>query len=103
VAAQYAFGATGATIMGILLALLLISTVSAMIVAGPRVLHAIGQDFPAFKELAVANSDGVPARAILLQCVRASSCRARYSTVPAFSWDAAVNDKLSAAQTRLID
>jgi APA family basic amino acid/polyamine antiporter len=69
VAAQYAFGATGATIMGILLALLLVSTVSAMIVAGPRVLHAIGQDFPAFKELGVVNSDGVPTRAILLQCI----------------------------------
>jgi len=68
VAAQYAFGKTGATIMGIMLATLLISTVSAMIVAGPRVLHAIGQDFPAFKELGVANSDGVPARAIGLQC-----------------------------------
>ncbi len=69
VAAQYAFGETGATVMGVLLALLLISTVSAMIVAGPRVLHAIGQDFPAFKELGVTNADGVPARAILLQCV----------------------------------
>ena len=69
VAAQYAFGETGATVMGVLLALLLISTVSAMIVAGPRVLHAIGQDFPAFRELAVTNVDGVPVRAILLQCL----------------------------------
>jgi len=68
VAAQYAFGETGAMVMGVLLALLLISTVSAMIVAGPRVLHAIGQDFPAFRELGVVNKDGVPARAILLQC-----------------------------------
>ena len=68
VAAQYAFGETGARVMGVLLALLLISTVSAMIVAGPRVLHAIGQDFPAFKELGVTNADGVPARAIGLQC-----------------------------------
>ncbi|GIR69471.1 MAG: hypothetical protein CM15mP74_07220 [Halieaceae bacterium] len=32
--------------MGLLLALLLISTVSAMILAGPRVLHRIGQDYP---------------------------------------------------------
>ena len=69
VAAQYAFGQTGATVMGVLLAMLLISTVSAMIVAGPRVLHAIGQDFPAFRELGVGNADGVPARAIGLQCV----------------------------------
>lgn len=67
VAAQYVFGPTGAAIMGTLLALLLISTVSAMIVAGPRVLHAIGQDFPAFRELGVPNRDGIPTRAILLQ------------------------------------
>ncbi len=69
IAAQYAFGKTGASIMGVLLAMLLISTVSAMIVAGPRVLHAIGQDFPAFRALGVVNADGVPARAILFQCV----------------------------------
>jgi len=68
IAARYAFGDTGATVMGVLLALLLISTVSAMIVAGPRVLHAIGQDFPVFRALGVTNADGVPARAILLQC-----------------------------------
>ncbi len=69
VAAQYAFGDTGAAIMGCLLATLLVSTVSAMILAGPRVLHAIGQDFPAFKEMGVSNADGIPARAIILQCI----------------------------------
>ena len=53
--------------MGVLLALLLISTVSAMILAGPRVLHAIGEDFPLFKRLAVVNEDGIPVRAIVLQ------------------------------------
>jgi APA family basic amino acid/polyamine antiporter len=68
VAAQYVFGDTGASIMGCLLALLLISTVSAMILAGPRVLHAIGQDFPIFRALAVSNANGVPSRAIVLQC-----------------------------------
>lgn len=67
VAAQHVFGATGATVMGTLLALLLISTVSAMIVAGPRVYQTIGEDFPAFKGLGVTNRDGIPARAILLQ------------------------------------
>ncbi len=68
VAAQYAFGATGATIMGILLALLLVSTVSAMIVAGPRVLHAIGQDFPAFKELGVRIQTAFRPRHITAVC-----------------------------------
>jgi APA family basic amino acid/polyamine antiporter len=67
VAAQYAFGRLGADIMGVLLALLLISTVSAMIVAGPRVYHAIGEDFWIFRSLGERNSDGIPVRAIVLQ------------------------------------
>ena len=48
IAAEFAFGSTLGTFMGLLLALLLISTISAMILAGPRVLHRIGQDYPRF-------------------------------------------------------
>jgi APA family basic amino acid/polyamine antiporter len=69
VAASYVFGDAGSAVMGTLLALLLTSTVSAMILAGPRVLHAIGEDFPLFRLLAAVNSDGVPVRAILLQAL----------------------------------
>jgi APA family basic amino acid/polyamine antiporter len=68
VAAQHVFGSLGASIMGVLLAMLLISTVSAMILAAPRVLHAIGEDFSLFRSLAVPNRDGIPVRAIGLQC-----------------------------------
>ena len=35
--------------MGTVLALLLISTVSAMTLAGPRVLQVVGEDFPLFR------------------------------------------------------
>lgn len=69
VAATYAFGEAGATIMGVLLALLLISTVSAMILAGPRVLHRIGEDFPLFRLLGRVNGDGIPATAITVQAL----------------------------------
>lgn len=69
VAAQYVFGAAGADIMGTILALLLVSTVSAMILAGPRVLHAMGEDYPLFRELGAVNRDGVPVRAIILQAL----------------------------------
>jgi APA family basic amino acid/polyamine antiporter len=69
VAAQYVFGSAAADIMGTTLALLLISTVSAMILAGPRVLHAIGEDFTLFRALGAVNADGVPVRAILLQAL----------------------------------
>ena len=53
--------------MGVLLALLLISTISAMILAGPRVLHRIGQDYPRFAQLARENQDGIPVTAIAMQ------------------------------------
>ena len=67
IAAQHIFGETGATIMGTVLSILLISTVSAMTLAGPRVLQVIGEDFKVFKLLAVTNTDGVPYRAIFFQ------------------------------------
>ena len=50
--------------MGITLSLLLISTVSAMLMAGPRVLQVIGQDFHLFRWLAKTNRDGIPMTAI---------------------------------------
>ena len=53
--------------MGALLALLLVSTISAMILAGPRVLHRIGQDYPRFAQLAQENQDGIPVTAITMQ------------------------------------
>ena len=67
VAAQFVFGNAGAAIMGVVLALLLVSTVSAMTLAGPRVLHVIGQDFHALRFLARTNSHEVPVVAIVLQ------------------------------------
>ncbi|MDE0422795.1 MAG: amino acid permease [Gammaproteobacteria bacterium] len=67
VAARFIFGETGASIMGVVLALLLVSTVSAMTLAGPRVLMAIGQDFSALRFLARTNGHGVPVVAILCQ------------------------------------
>jgi basic amino acid/polyamine antiporter, APA family len=67
VSAQYAFGSRGAAVMGVILALLLISTVSAMLMAGPRVLQVIGQDFPLFHLLARTNRHGLPSFAVALQ------------------------------------
>ncbi len=67
IAARYAFGTELGVFMGALLALLLISTISAMILAGPRVLQRIGQDYPRFALLARENNDGIPATAIAMQ------------------------------------
>jgi len=71
VSAHHVFGSTGADIMGVVLALLLISTVSAMVIAGPRVLQVIGEDFVTFRALGRTNADGIPNRAIILQSVLA--------------------------------
>jgi APA family basic amino acid/polyamine antiporter len=67
VAATYAFGGIGASIMGVTLALLLVSTGSAMIMAAPRVLQVVGEDFTAFRFLGKLNKSGVPATAVYLQ------------------------------------
>jgi len=69
IAAQAAFGDTTGRFTGLVLALLLVSTVSAMTVAGPRVLQVIGEDFAALASLARTNTDGIPSTAIYLQSV----------------------------------
>lgn len=67
ISAQATFGDTGAMVMGSVMSLLLISTVSAMTIAGPRVLQVIGEDFKVFNFLSKTNSDGIPSRAIWFQ------------------------------------
>jgi APA family basic amino acid/polyamine antiporter len=65
--AQRIFGTTGGAVMSGMLCLLLISTISAMMLAGPRVLQAAGEDLPMLRPLAARTGGGAPARAILLQ------------------------------------
>ena len=67
IAAQAAFGELGGRFTGLVLALLLISTVSAMTIAGPRVLQVVGEDFEGLRFLARTNDDGIPSNAIWLQ------------------------------------
>jgi len=67
IAAQSAFGSVAANLTGAALALLLISTVSAMTLAGPRVLQVIGEDFKILKILASSNKDKIPTNAIYIQ------------------------------------
>lgn len=60
-------GAQGARVMGFLISFGLVSAISSMTWAGPRVLLALGQDIPLFRSLAQVNHHGVPHRALLLQ------------------------------------
>jgi basic amino acid/polyamine antiporter, APA family len=67
VAANQIFGPLGGKAMGLIIALLLISTLSAMIFAGPRVAMSMGEDMPALKLLGKKNKNGLPINAILFQ------------------------------------
>jgi APA family basic amino acid/polyamine antiporter len=67
IAARRAFGEVGGQFTGLVLALLLVSTVSAMTLAGPRVLQVIGEDFKALSSLSRTNDDGIPVTAIYVQ------------------------------------
>ncbi|MEM7729719.1 MAG: APC family permease [Pseudomonadota bacterium] len=72
IAARGIFGDGGGRIAGGMLALLLISTVSAMTLAGPRALQAIGQDFRALSWLSRTNKDAVPVNAVWTQTLIAA-------------------------------
>ena len=67
IVAHYVFGKQGATIVGLSLAVILISTVSAMIMSGPRAFQAIGEDYSIFRKLAKTNKHDIPVNAVLLQ------------------------------------
>ena len=67
IAAAAAFGDLGGRVTGLILALLLVSTVSAMTIAGPRLLQVVGEDFHALRFLARKNKNGLPSTAIYLQ------------------------------------
>lgn len=69
VAAQNIFGNAGGQIMSGIIAVLLISTVSSMVVAGPRVTHSMGEDYRILKFLSRKNGYGIPALAIWIQAI----------------------------------
>lgn len=69
VAAKHIFGVSGGRIMSAIIAFLLISTISAMIIAGPRVTQSMGNDHQIFKLFSKTTSKGVPAIAIITQCL----------------------------------
>ena len=71
IVAEHALGASAGKAMGAVLALLLVSTVSAMTMAGPRVLQVIGEDFNLFSVLARCNRHGIPVFAIVFQGILA--------------------------------
>ncbi|MFZ4058258.1 MAG: APC family permease [Ferruginibacter sp.] len=67
VAAQFMFGATGSKLMGIIISISLLSTISAMTFAGPRVSACLKEEVPALNWLGKLNKNGSPAIAIYVQ------------------------------------
>ncbi len=63
------FGTQVGQFMSLVIALLLISTISAMILAGPRVMKSMGTDIKGLKFFAISNKNNVPYVAIIFQSV----------------------------------
>ncbi|MFW5889844.1 MAG: APC family permease [Marinilabiliaceae bacterium] len=67
VAAGYIFGETGGIIMGFLISLGLVSTISSMTWAGPRVIQVMGEDYRLLRYFSAMNKNRIPVRAIAVQ------------------------------------
>ena len=63
------FGNAGGEAMSLVIAVLLISTVSAMVFVGPRISMTMGEDLPIFSFLGRKNHKGIPLNAMWFQMV----------------------------------
>ncbi|SNC77523.1 amino acid/polyamine/organocation transporter, APC superfamily [Hymenobacter gelipurpurascens] len=67
VAATELFGIGLGRLMGGIIAVLLVSTVSSMVFAGPRIVQVMGEDLPALRWLGHTSKNAIPVRAIIFQ------------------------------------
>ena len=67
IAGAHIFGEIGGRIVGAMICIGLISSISAMMWIGPRVMMTMGEDFPALRAFARRSREGAPVYAILLQ------------------------------------
>lgn len=65
------FGSNGGRLMSAAIALMLISSISAMVWVGPRVTRAMAKDFAVWSVFEKNNKKGVPLRAVVLQIAMA--------------------------------
>jgi APA family basic amino acid/polyamine antiporter len=63
------FGPGGGRLMGGIISFLLLSSISAMVIAGPRISREIGEDYHLFRWLGKNNHKDVPVAAIVTQAV----------------------------------
>ncbi len=67
--AQHIFGLSGANVISMVISILLVSSVSSMVLAGPRVIHVIGEDIKMLQFFGKLNKEHIPVIAIVTQCV----------------------------------
>ncbi|HVA97779.1 MAG TPA: amino acid permease [Bacteroidia bacterium] len=67
ISAIHIFGTQIGNLVDMLIALLLVSSVSSMVFAGPRVSQVMGEDLPQLSFLSKKNKNGIPVIATLLQ------------------------------------
>ncbi|MGB8397900.1 APC family permease [Bradyrhizobium sp.] len=72
ISGSHIFGELGGRIVGAMICIGLISSISAMMWIGPRVMMTMGEDVPALRRFARRTSSGAPAYAILFQLTVAS-------------------------------
>jgi basic amino acid/polyamine antiporter, APA family len=72
ISGSYIFGEVGGRIVGAMICFGLISSISAMMWIGPRVMMTMGEDIPALRVFARRSSNGAPTYAILFQLAVAS-------------------------------
>ncbi len=67
IAANALFGPAVGRLTGAVIAALLVSTISSMVFAGPRIVQSMGEDLPALRWLAGRSQAGIPVRGLALQ------------------------------------
>ena len=72
ISGAYIFGEIGGRIVGAMICIGLVSSISAMMWIGPRVMMTMGEDIPALRVFARKSPQGAPAYAILFQLAAAN-------------------------------
>jgi len=66
IAANNIFGTEGGRVISAMICIALFASVNSMLIAGPRIIKVIGEDFPFFKKFASSSEKGTPVLATLI-------------------------------------
>ena len=69
IAGQQIFGHFGGKLISLGISILLLSTVSSYVYIGPRIMHAMGEDYKTLAILSAKNIDGIPFKSFWIQLI----------------------------------